>query len=86
MYSPTPPVPGAPPPPPPKPSSHEASRLGTPAAAQSPRPPPVPDYGPEAFEGQASTTDPAGLIPATVYEEQPDPGEQWLPQFVEDKS
>lgn len=86
MYSPTPPPPGAPPPPPPKPSSHDASRLSTPAAVQSLRPPPVPDYGSEASESRASATDPAGLIPATSYEEQPDPGEQWLPQFVEDKS
>ncbi|KAI0828387.1 hypothetical protein F5Y06DRAFT_224207 [Hypoxylon sp. FL0890] len=93
MYSPTPP----PPVPPPKPSSHDASRLGTPAAANSPRPPPpVPD---DAFlrsiDGKgksAATMDASGLIPApmgylnTESEIVPDPGDQWLPKILEDKS
>ncbi|ORY66507.1 uncharacterized protein BCR38DRAFT_338879 [Pseudomassariella vexata] len=68
MYSPTPP----PPVPPPKPSSHDSSRLGTPA-------------------GKGVAFDSSGLIPAQARQSQqpqeiPDPGEQWLPKFLEDKS
>ncbi|KAI0025447.1 hypothetical protein F4780DRAFT_330637 [Xylariomycetidae sp. FL0641] len=89
MYTPTPP----PPIPPPKPSSHDASRLGTPTIANSPRPLPGQDTG---FGGEAS-----GLIPAPMGEHGgappphphpaqsqpiPDPGEQWLPKILEDKS
>ncbi|KAK7940804.1 uncharacterized protein PG986_013191 [Apiospora aurea] len=85
MYSPTPP----PPIPPPKPSSHEASRLGTPATTQSPRPPPIPDSGKDGNR-RSMVTDSAGLIPAARQiqppEEIPDPGEQWLPRILEDKS
>ncbi|KAK8088591.1 hypothetical protein PG997_003552 [Apiospora hydei] len=85
MYSPTPP----PPIPPPKPSSHEASRLGTPATTQSPRPPPIPDSGKDGNR-RSMVTDSAGLIPAARQvqppEEIPDPGEQWLPKILEDKS
>ncbi|KAI1467456.1 uncharacterized protein F4812DRAFT_459562 [Daldinia caldariorum] len=104
MYSPTPP----PPVPPPKPSSHDASRLGTPAASNSPRPPPpVPDDAfSKAMEGKgkfvSSTTTTmmdasSGLIPASTTstngggggaekEVVPDPGDQWLPKILEDKS
>ncbi|KAI1807343.1 hypothetical protein F4811DRAFT_550022 [Daldinia bambusicola] len=108
MYSPTPP----PPVPPPKPSSHDASRLGTPAASNSPRPPPpVPDDAfSKAMEGKGkflptsatatTTTDASsGLILASAAstagggggggaerEVVPDPGEQWLPKVLEDKS
>ncbi|KAK7988188.1 hypothetical protein PG989_008503 [Apiospora arundinis] len=85
MYSPTPP----PPIPPPKPGSHDTSRLGTPATNQSPRPPPNPDSMLDG-KGRSFTTDSAGLIPAARQipppEEIPDPGEQWLPRFLEDKS
>ncbi|KAI2616557.1 hypothetical protein GGR54DRAFT_230337 [Hypoxylon sp. NC1633] len=97
MYSPTPP----PPVPPPKPSSHDTSRLGTPAASNSPRPPPpIPDDSfSRIMEGKgkiAVSTDASGLIPAPTssaggyYDEReqpiPDPGDQWLPKILEDKS
>ncbi|GAW20224.1 hypothetical protein ANO14919_097210 [Xylariales sp. No.14919] len=68
MYTtPTPP----PPVPPPKPSSHDVSRLGTPAG-NSPRPqPPIPDNGYSGGlesmgfpNGRIPTTDASGLIPA----------------------
>ncbi|KAI0899387.1 hypothetical protein F4806DRAFT_492379 [Annulohypoxylon nitens] len=91
MYTPTPP----PPVPPPKPSSHDASRLGTPSASNSPRPPPpIPD---DAFardmQGKGkfpAAMDASGLIPAPMsgneHETIPDPGDQWLPKILEDKS
>ncbi|KAK9418552.1 hypothetical protein SUNI508_08040 [Seiridium unicorne] len=100
MYSPTPP----PPLPPPKPSSHEASRLGTPSISQSPRPSPLTDGGYNGMEGKGKgiDTDASGLIPAPSRHnsqrfrqqqqhqqappEIPDPGETWLPKFLEDKS
>ncbi|KAH9887801.1 hypothetical protein F4778DRAFT_756119 [Xylariomycetidae sp. FL2044] len=98
MYSPTPP----PPVPPPKPSSHETSRLGTPTTTttttttttNSPRPPPpLPDAsggGGVDGRGKALATDASGLIPAQGVnlqpEQVPDPGEQWLPKILEDKS
>lgn len=95
MYDPS----GSPPPPvlPPKPSSHEASRLGTPSAVgNSPRPaPPLP---PDYDGGGLNSVDPgfaaamdaaaSGLIPAPTPQ-QPvpeDPGELWLPKILEDKS
>ncbi|KAL8371022.1 hypothetical protein RB595_001056 [Gaeumannomyces hyphopodioides] len=67
----------APPVLPPKPGSHEASRMGTPAASQSPRPPPFPDQQgglPEAT---------SGVQPQQIPD---DPGDQWLPKMLEDKS
>ncbi|OTA54331.1 hypothetical protein K449DRAFT_469528 [Hypoxylon sp. EC38] len=73
MYSPTPP----PPVPPPKPSSHDASRLGTPAAANSPRPPPPPPMPDDSFLRSLD-----GRGKETI----PDPGDQWLPKILEDKS
>lgn len=81
MYSYTPPVP------PPKPGSHETSRMGTPSTSQSPRPPPIPDYSrpqnlPEAVAA-------GGARPQAGQQQQqvePDPGDQWLPRFLEDKS
>ncbi|KAI1107665.1 hypothetical protein F4804DRAFT_329075 [Jackrogersella minutella] len=96
MYTPTPP----PPVPPPKPSSHEASRLGTPSTNNSPRPaPPVPDENYlrsiEAKGKSPAHIDTSGLIPAPTAmtagfngerESIPDPGEQWLPRVLEDKS
>ncbi|KAI0136262.1 hypothetical protein BJ170DRAFT_4532 [Xylariales sp. AK1849] len=97
MYSPTPP----PPVPPPKPSSHDTSRLGTPSISQSqsPRPSPLTDNafnGPD-IKGKGVVTDSSGLIPAPSRHSSqrqqpqqpqaiPDPGEQWLPKFLEDKS
>ncbi|KAI0889482.1 uncharacterized protein GGS22DRAFT_185062 [Annulohypoxylon maeteangense] len=91
MYTPTPP----PPVPPPKPSSHEASRLGTPSASNSPRPPPpIPDdtlARDSQGKGKSSASiDASGLIPAPIaggeHESIPDPGDQWLPKILEDKS
>ncbi|KAI2622949.1 hypothetical protein GGS26DRAFT_232752 [Hypomontagnella submonticulosa] len=90
MYTPTPP----PPVPPPKPSSHDASRLGTPAAVSSPRPPPpIPDDSfLRSIEGKGKSPammDASGLIPAPTSAELeaiPDPGDQWLPKILEDKS
>ncbi|KAI1845654.1 hypothetical protein JX266_008265 [Neoarthrinium moseri] len=94
MYTPTPP----PPVPPPKPSSHDTSRLGTPSISQSPRPSPLTDNGFNGAEGKGKgiATDSSGLIPAPsrhdsqrlrqVPQEIPDPGEGWLPKFLEDKS
>ncbi|KAI1108077.1 hypothetical protein F5Y14DRAFT_117962 [Nemania sp. NC0429] len=88
--------------PPPKPSSHDVSRLGTPAG-NSPRPrPPVPDNGHGGASeststggpvGQTLTTDASGLIPAPPanptrrpQEPLPDPGDAWLPRILQDKS
>jgi hypothetical protein len=72
MYSSTPPVP------PPKPGSHDASRISTPTTTQSPRPPP--SNLPEAAGG------PAAQAQIARPPEIPDPGDQWLPKYLEDKS
>ncbi|OTA81691.1 hypothetical protein M434DRAFT_49683, partial [Hypoxylon sp. CO27-5] len=69
-----------PPVPPPKPSSHDASRLGTPAAANSPRPPPPPPMPDDSFLRSLN-----GNF-NTERETIPDPGDQWLPKILEDKS
>ncbi|PQE17574.1 Modifier of rudimentary Modr protein [Rutstroemia sp. NJR-2017a BBW] len=72
--------PNTPPPPPPKPSSRDVSRQGTPAAGQSfPRP------------GETSHPYAAGQdAPRSVLREAPpqiqDPGDQWLPKILQDKS
>lgn len=84
IYSSTPPAP------PPKPGSHEVSRMSTPITTQSPRaPPPLPDQQqhsdlPEAAAAAAG----GGAQPAQVARPQaiPDPGDQWLPKVLEDKS
>ncbi|KAI1175418.1 hypothetical protein F4777DRAFT_334478 [Nemania sp. FL0916] len=76
MYtSPTPP----PPVPPPKPSSHDVSRLGTPAGSSPRPPPPVPDSDYSGYigglesagtsNGRMMTTDASGLIPAPQHQE-----------------
>jgi hypothetical protein len=67
--------------PPPKPSSQEVSRNSTPAEYQ-PLPPPPP---PEAFGAQATHQ---GRLRDVAYAHQiiQDPGEQWLPKILEDKS
>src|ERR1700712_3519729 len=98
MYTPTPPPP---PLPPPKPNSHDTSRLGTPSVSQSPRPSPLTDNGFSGQEGKGKglATESSGLIPAPTRhssqhphlppqqsQDLPDPGEQWLPRFLEDKS
>ncbi|TLD33178.1 hypothetical protein PspLS_00446 [Pyricularia sp. CBS 133598] len=75
-----------PPVPPPKSgSSHEASRIGTPSAGlsqtQSPRPAPVPNSA-------ADSTLPEAASSLQVARPEPieDPGDQWLPKILEDKS
>ncbi|KAI1764046.1 hypothetical protein GGR53DRAFT_336991 [Hypoxylon sp. FL1150] len=101
MYTPTPP----PPVPPPKPSSHDASRLGTPVASNPARPVPdaqfqryVENMGKSpAAATPAQSADASGLIPASTqtpmgYGDErdlhipEDPGDQWLPALLEDKS
>lgn len=59
--------------------------MSTPAGSQPPRPPPPP---PETVPGGLDPTD-----SAAAAEEQParpqeiaDPGDQWLPKFLQDKS
>lgn len=80
MYSHTPP---APPPKPPG-SHHDVSRMSTPASGPVPCPPPLP-------EAIAATLSPRGT-PATSEQDAArpqdleDPGDQWLPKFLEDKS
>ncbi|KAK3984294.1 hypothetical protein QBC44DRAFT_337269 [Cladorrhinum sp. PSN332] len=86
MYSHTPP-----PPPPKPPGNHEASRLSTPGVVSqlSPRPPPP---LPEAVVagGLHPATSTEGLIYNSTGQAQakavPDPGDQWLPKFLQDKS
>lgn len=75
-----------PPVPPPKSgSSHEASRIGTPSGVlsqtQSPRPAPVPNSA-------ADSTLPEAASSLQVARPEPieDPGDQWLPKILEDKS
>jgi hypothetical protein len=81
MYASGPPIP------PPKPGSHDTSRMSTPQTSQSPRPPPPPPQ-----DGQSSAVDAYGLPPAARQpviapaQEIADPGDQWLPRFLEDKS
>src|SRR5689334_7400816 len=73
MYSHTPPAP------PPKP----ASRMSTPATSQSPRPPPLPDTRPREHSSDLSAQSLASLHQTKTLE---DPGDQWLPKFLQDKS
>ncbi|RKU42700.1 hypothetical protein DL546_006227 [Coniochaeta pulveracea] len=79
MYSSTPPVP------PPKPNSHETSRISTPTlGSNSPRPPPPP---PDAREHPSDLqTIPGGSSLQQQQQQIPDPGETWLPQYLEDKA
>lgn len=85
IYSSTPPAP------PPKPGSHEVSRMSTPITTQSPRaPPPLPDQQQHSDlpEAAAAAAAGGGAQPAQVARPQaiPDPGDQWLPKVLEDKS
>ncbi|KAK5652610.1 hypothetical protein OQA88_10371 [Cercophora sp. LCS_1] len=73
MYSHTPPAP------PPKP----ASRMSTPGASQSPRPPPLPDTRPGELNSDLAAQ-PLAIPPQA--QPIPDPGDQWLPRFLEDKT
>ncbi|KAH6649945.1 hypothetical protein F5144DRAFT_636246 [Chaetomium tenue] len=82
MYSHTPPAP-----PPKPPGTHDVSRMSTPSSGTAPPPPPPPL--PEAVTaGLIAAGTPAG---AEYYDPQSqqeiaDPGDQWLPKFLEDKS
>ncbi|KOS21074.1 hypothetical protein ESCO_004282 [Escovopsis weberi] len=71
----------APPVLPPKPSSQDTSRMGTPAGPSSPQ---------RAGAGPSSAAEPHAGAGETLRAEQPsappDPGEQWLPQVLQDKS
>lgn len=58
---------------PPKPGSHEASRIATPASAALP-----------VFDADRGRV-PGAMAPAPPPSI-PDPGENWLPQFLQDKS
>ncbi|KAM0259551.1 hypothetical protein ACHAQJ_003277 [Trichoderma viride] len=82
---------------PPKPSSQEPSRIGTPATGAAPPPPPSTlseagqQYRSSVIAGVASTAaagpTPPPLPPATARSADiPDPGDQWLPQVLQDKS
>lgn len=71
--------PDAPPPPPPKPNSRDVSRQGTPAGTGN-QSFPRPGESSVQYEGRQGT----------VSREQPqqiqDPGDQWLPKILMDKS
>ncbi|CAL3963613.1 hypothetical protein PZA11_001179 [Diplocarpon coronariae] len=79
-----------PPAPPPKPGSREISRRSTPAASQ-PLPPPPPQAQDAAGTYGGGSSDPQSSQQAQAREGQSaphtqDPGEQWLPKILEDKS
>ncbi|RDW66247.1 hypothetical protein BP6252_09882 [Coleophoma cylindrospora] len=79
--------PNAPPAPPPKPSSRDISRKATPAAGQTLPPPPAD----QTASHPGDRNDPQSLQQARLREaaQAPviqDPGEQWLPSALEDKS
>ncbi|KAH6845171.1 hypothetical protein B0I37DRAFT_447097 [Chaetomium sp. MPI-CAGE-AT-0009] len=81
MYSHTPPAP-----PPKPPGTHDVSRMSTPAGGPTPPPPPP---LPEAITAGliAAGTPAAGAEYHTPQDtEMADPGDQWLPKFLEDKS
>ncbi|KAL2128839.1 hypothetical protein VTI74DRAFT_8585 [Chaetomium olivicolor] len=80
MYSSTPPAP-----PPKPPASHDVSRMSTPASAQPPRPPPPLPEAVNSGSGPAGPTAAAGQN-AIQPQDIPDPGDTWLPKFLEDKS
>ncbi|KAL2018961.1 hypothetical protein VTK56DRAFT_10255 [Thermocarpiscus australiensis] len=80
MYAHTPPAP-----PPKPPGSHEVSRMSTPAGLQAPRPPPP---LPEAITGELNPTAAAAAAEERSMQAPnvEDPGDQWLPKFLQDKS
>ncbi|KAF3075667.1 hypothetical protein CFAM422_001935 [Trichoderma lentiforme] len=82
---------------PPKPSSQEPSRIGTPASGAPPPPPSSlseagQQYRAAVIPGGISSSSAAGATPpplpsvARAAAEIPDPGDQWLPQVLQDKS
>ncbi|KAL2154135.1 hypothetical protein VTH82DRAFT_2811 [Thermothelomyces myriococcoides] len=77
-----------PPAPPPKPpGTFDVSRMGTPTSGPGPRPPPLPEV---------STTGPSSAVSSSdsntkhqhglTQEDVADPGDKWLPKFLQDKS
>ncbi|KAM7190624.1 hypothetical protein V8F20_009641 [Naviculisporaceae sp. PSN 640] len=82
MYSHTPPLP------PPKPSAaHEPSRISTPVgSSSSPLPQPRGVAGDLQITSSASATNPKQTNAVADAQPPPDPGDQWLPKFLEDKS
>lgn len=75
-----------PPAPPPKPGSHEVSALNTPVTSQSPRPqPPLPDQQQHSDLPEAAGLTGAQRAQISRPQDIPDPGDQWLPRFLEDK-
>ncbi|GKT82836.1 hypothetical protein CT0861_05523 [Colletotrichum tofieldiae] len=76
---------------PPKPSSHETSRIGTPTTSNSPRPSTGTGTGtgPDVNSAGGGRMHPAHQ-PAGLEFAQPepvsDPGDQWLPNVLQDKS
>ncbi|KAE8348756.1 hypothetical protein BDV28DRAFT_78797 [Aspergillus coremiiformis] len=77
-----------PPPPPPKPSSHEASRRGTPQLTSLPATPQPfhAPYGADATTMQTGHRDPLNTNPGTSLPKPPTVEEGWLPQNVKEKS
>jgi hypothetical protein len=79
MYAHTPPAP-----PPKPPGTHDVSRMNTPATGPAPRPPPLPEAMAAGLGavGTPAAAEQHGSRPHEVA----DPGDQWLPKFLEDKS
>lgn len=80
MYAHTPPAP-----PPKPPATHDVSRMSTPASGQVPRPPPLPEA---ITAGLANAESPRSRAQHNIAQsyETADPGNQWLPKFLQDKS
>jgi len=83
--------PNAPPAPPPKPSGQEVSRRSTPAGSQPVVPPPPSQqqqqdqFGTRASDGLQHVQQ-ARMGEAAYAQHSQDPGDQWLPRILEDKS
>lgn len=79
--------PNTPPAPPPKPGSQEVSRRSTPAGSQ-PLPPPPPHQQEVAgsYGGSYENPQPIQQAQMSAIQSAQDPGEQWLPKILEDKS
>lgn len=84
--------PNTPPAPPPKPSSQEVSRRNTPAGTQPWPPPPHPQqqetFGTSGGTPKDQQSMQQARFPEGAHAQQQlqDPGEQWLPKILEDKS
>lgn len=79
--------PNAPPAPPPKPNSREISRRNTPASGLPPPLPPPPSENNGPFQYHPSSEGPPRPQSYIATQQQPqDPGDQWLPKLLEDKS